>query len=300
MIRESHLLEKLIDLHTHSTASDGSLSPEELVGYAKRKGAAAVALTDHDTIEGVEKALTAGEKEGLEVIPGLEISAQYPGGTMHILGYYIDPAEPNLNRELQQLQEARQERNPKIISKLQSLGISISFDQVKALAKGQIGRPHIAQVLFQSGAVSSLEEAFQKYLIKGAPAYVEKFRFSPQEAIALITRAGGIPVLAHPFTLNYSSLRELKNVIEELKGMGLKGVEVIYPEHTSDQTNAYFSLVKELKLIYTGGSDFHGNLKKDVDLLTGRGDLKIPYQIIENLRALILRDQPIREKDGKQ
>lgn len=154
-------MNQFIDLHTHSTASDGSLSPEDLVAYAKRKKAAAIALTDHDTIDGLEAAMTAGKKQGLEVIPGLEISAQYPKGTMHILGYYIDPSDPLLNRELQQLQEARMERNPKIIRKLQSLGVPISFDQVQALAKGQIGRPHIAQVLLQIGAVSSFEEHFK-------------------------------------------------------------------------------------------------------------------------------------------
>ena len=284
-------MEKLIDLHIHSTASDGSLSPGDLMAYARSKGAAAVSLTDHDTIEGLETALAAGKEIGLEVIPGLEISAQYPGGTMHLLGYYIDPSDPSLNRELLRLQEARRERNPKIISKLQSLGIPISFDQVQALANGQIGRPHIAQVLFQIGAVSSFEEAFQKYLTKGARAYVEKFRFSPHEAISLITQAGGIPVLAHPFTLNYPSLRELKKLVEKLKDNGLKGIEVLYSEHTSSQTGDYFSLVKELNLVYTGGSDFHGDIKKDVDLLTGKGDLKIPYQIVEDLKALKVLDQ---------
>ncbi len=216
-VKEGDQVEKLIDLHIHSTASDGSLSPGDLMAYARRKGAAAVSLTDHDTIEGLETALAAGKEIGLEVIPGLEISAQYPGGTMHLLGYYIDPSDPSLNRELLRLQEARRERNPKIISKLQSLGIPISFDQVQALANGQIGRPHIARVLFQIGAVSSFEEAFQKYLAKGAPAYVEKFRFSPQEAISLITQAGGIPVLAHPFTLNYPSLRDLKKLDSKIE-----------------------------------------------------------------------------------
>jgi predicted metal-dependent phosphoesterase TrpH len=279
-------LEKLIDLHIHSTASDGSLSPEEVVVYAKRRGAAAISLTDHDTIEGLEAALSAGKVQGLEVIPGLEISAQYPGGSMHILGYYIDPSDPHLNQELRRLQEARRERNPKIISKLQSLGFPIDYNQVQAIAKGQIGRPHIAQVLLIIGAVSSLEEAFQKYLGKGAPAYVEKFRFSPSESISLIIQAGGIPVLAHPFTLSYPSLRDLKILIEKLKDHGLKGIEVLYSEHSADQTRDYFSLVKELDLIYTGGSDFHGSLKNKVDLLTGKGDLKIPYRIVERLKDL--------------
>jgi predicted metal-dependent phosphoesterase TrpH len=286
-------LEKLIDLHIHSTASDGSLSPEEVVVYAKHKGAAAISLTDHDTIEGLEAALSAGEVKGLEVIPGLEISAQHPGGSMHILGYYIDPSDPHLNQELRRLQKARRERNPKIISKLQSLGFPIEYNQVQAIAKGQIGRPHIAQVLLKIGVVSSLEEAFQKYLGKSAPAYVEKFRFSPSESISMIIQAGGIPVLAHPFTLNYPSLRDLKILIEKLRDDGLKGIEVLYSEHSTDQTRDYLSLVKELDLIYTGGSDFHGSLKTKVDLLTGKGDLKIPYRIVERLKDLKFKGQAL-------
>ncbi|MBA4393323.1 MAG: phosphoesterase [Desulfobacca sp.] len=276
----------MIDLHTHSTASDGSLSPHELVKYAKKKGAAAISLTDHDTVEGLEAALIAGQEQELEVIPGLEISAQYSGGTMHILGYYIDSSDPILNQELLRLQESRRDRNPKILEKLRALGIPIHFDQVQALAKGQIGRPHIAQVLLQIGAVSSLEEAFQKYLTKGAAAYVEKFRFSPHKAISLILLAGGIPVLAHPKTLRCPSFRDLKGLVEELKATGLKGLEIYYPDHSFEETGTYFSLVKELGLLYTGGSDFHGNNKEKVDLLVGLGNLKIPYEIVENLKAL--------------
>jgi predicted metal-dependent phosphoesterase TrpH len=278
----------LVDLHTHSTASDGSLSPQELVKYAKKKGAAAISLTDHDTVEGLEAALITGQQQDLEVIPGLEISAQYNGGTMHILGYYIDPSDQGLNQELHRLQEARRDRNPKILEKLRNLGIPITFDQVQALAKGQIGRPHIAQVLLQIGAVSSLEEAFHKYLTKGAAAYVEKFRFSPHKAISLILLAGGIPVLAHPKTLRCPSFRDLKVLVKELKATGLQGIEVFYPDHNSEETGTYFSLVRELDLLYTGGSDFHGNNKEKVDLLIGLGNLSIPYEIVENLKALHL------------
>lgn len=283
----------LVDLHTHSTASDGSLSPRDLVAYAKKKGAAAISLTDHDTIEGLESAAQAGSAYDLEVIPGLEISAQYNGGTMHILGYYLDPSDLTLNQELHRLQEARRERNPRIIEKLRALGIPISFDQVQALAKGQIGRPHIAQVLIQIGAVSSFDEAFHKYLTKGAPAYVDKFRFTPLKALSLIRQAGGIPVLGHPFTLNYSSLRDLYQLVRELKNNGLKGIEVLYPKHTAEQTRDYFSLARELKLLYTGGSDFHGSHKEDVDLLYGNGDLRIPYEIVENLKGLRLKTEKL-------
>jgi 3',5'-nucleoside bisphosphate phosphatase len=279
----------LVDLHTHSTASDGSLSPRELVAYAKKRGAAALALTDHDTIEGLTEAVRAGIEYCLEVIPGLEISADFKGGTMHILGYYLDPSDPMLNQELRRLQEARGERNPKIVEKLKALGIPISFDQLRSLAKGQIGRPHIAQLLLQIGAVTSLDQAFQKYLAKGALAYVDKFRLSPPEAIAIILKAGGIPVLAHPFTLNCPSLKDLYLLVKELKENGLSGIEVLYPRHSDEQTRDYFSLVKELKLVYTGGSDFHGNNKDNVDLLTGQGDLQVPYEAVEQLKGLRLK-----------
>jgi predicted metal-dependent phosphoesterase TrpH len=276
----------LIDLHTHSTASDGSLSPQELVKYAKKKGAAAISLTDHDTLDGLESALEAGREIDLEVIPGLEISAQYNGGTMHILGYYLDHTDSVLNRELTRLQEARAERNPKIIEKLQNLGIPIHYDQVQALAKGQIGRPHIAQALLQNGTVSSLEEAFQKYLTKGAAAYVEKYRFSPQKAIALILAAGGIPVLGHPKTLRCPSFRDLRVLVKKLKEKGLQGLEVFYPDHSTEQIKTYLAMTKELDLLSTGGSDFHGDNKEKIDLLVGQGDLKIPYEIVENLKRL--------------
>jgi 3',5'-nucleoside bisphosphate phosphatase len=284
---------KLVDLHTHSNASDGSLSPGELVAYAKKKGASAIALTDHDTVDGLDEAIRAGIANNLEVIPGVEISAQYPGGTMHILGYYLDPSDSRLNQELGTLQEARKKRNPQIIEKLQALGIPISLDQVQALAQGQIGRPHIAQVLLQTGVVSSLQEAFQKFLTRGAPAYVNKFRFPPPRALDLILGAGGIPVLAHPHTLNSSSLRDLKVLVEQLIKYGLKGIEVFYPEFTADQTRDYFLLAQELKLLYTGGSDFHGKNKEKIDLLSGKGDLKIPYRVVESLKAFRLRtEQP--------
>ena len=275
----------LIDLHTHSNASDGSFTPRELVAYAQRRGAAALALTDHDTLAGLEEALQAGTEFGLEIIPGLEISAQYAGGTMHILGYLFNRADPNLNRELLILQQARRERNPKIIKKLQGYGIPITQEQIAALAPGQIGRPHIAQALLQLKAVSSLEEAFQKYLRKGALAYVEKFRFPPKKAISLIRRAGGIAVLAHPFTLSTGSIQELRALILGLKEEGLKGLEVYYSEHTSEQTRQYRDLAEEMGLLCTGGTDFHGANKEKVDLLSGYGDLKIPYELLQKLKA---------------
>jgi 3',5'-nucleoside bisphosphate phosphatase len=276
----------LIDLHTHSNASDGSLSPRELVAYAVQKGAAAIALTDHDTMAGLPEALRAAEVSRFELIPGLEISADYTGGGMHILGYFIDHADSIFRQELERLQEARRERNPKIIARLQELGISITHDQVLALSGGQIGRPHIAQALLQIGAVQSLEEAFTKYLTKGASAYVEKFRFPPEQAIAMIRRVGGIPVLAHPFTLNCATREQLTGLLRSLKDQGLQGLECLYSEHTPEQTREYLHLAAELDLRVTGGSDFHGQNKEGVEMLTGYGSLQVPYQRLQELKDL--------------
>ncbi|MBI5583709.1 MAG: PHP domain-containing protein [Deltaproteobacteria bacterium] len=274
----------LIDLHTHSTASDGSFSPRALVEYAVKKGAAAIALTDHDTIEGLPEALHVAGAMGLELVPGLEISADHPGGTMHILGYFINPEDPVLGQELNRLQEARRERNPKIIAKLQNLGIPVTYDQVRALAVGQVGRPHIAQAMLQIGAVKTLDEAFKKFLTKGAPAYVEKFRYPPEKAVALIIRAGGVPVLAHPFTLKFASPDELRGHVSALKDQGLKGLECLYSEHSTEQTRRYSLLAADLGLAVTGGTDFHGKNKESVDLLTGYGALRIPYRLLEELK----------------
>jgi 3',5'-nucleoside bisphosphate phosphatase len=289
-----NLMGRWIDLHAHSTASDGSLAPRELIAYACRKKAAALALTDHDTLEGLEEALQAGKESGLEVIPGLEISAECNRGTMHILGYYIDRTHSGLNLDLNILQEARKNRNPRIIGKLQALGFPVSYEELDSQVTGQIGRPHIAKLLLQKGLVSSLDEAFQKYLTKGAPAYVDKYRFPPAKAIDMIHRAGGIAVLAHPFSLNCPSLKDLYDLVRELKDCGLEGMEVLYPKHTEEQTRDYFSLVKELKLLYTGGSDFHGNNKENTDLLTGRGDLRVPYSIVEDLKSLRAGGQTVK------
>jgi predicted metal-dependent phosphoesterase TrpH len=274
----------LIDLHTHSSASDGSLSPRELVEYAVKKRAAAIALTDHDTIEGLGEAQQTAREKGFELVPGLEISADYPGGTMHILGYFIDPDDPILGQELSRLQEARRERNPKIIAKLQQLGIPVTYDRVRALAPGQVGRPHIAQAMLQMGAVKTLDEAFRNFLTKGAPAYVEKFRYPPEKAVDLIIRAGGVPVLAHPFTLKFSSPEQLRGIVAALKDRGLRGLECLYSEHTAEQTRRYAALAAELGLAVTGGTDFHGKNKEGVDLLTGYGTLRIPHRLLEELK----------------
>ena len=274
-----------IDLHTHSRHSDGSLSPRQLVQLAKERRLRAIALTDHDTVAGVEEALEAGNELGVEVVPGVEISAQHPPGTMHILGYYINASNGRLLEALKKLQQARAARNPKIIERLQALGLEISTTEVLDLSAGQVGRPHIARALVNKGYVSSIDQAFSLYLKKGAVAYVEKFRFPPKETIAAIREAGGIAVLAHPFTLGMERPEELFQLLVELREMGLEGVEVYYPDHSKEKAVLYEDVAKRLGLVCTGGSDFHGNFRDHSYLgntLLGKG---LDYKILQDLRA---------------
>ncbi|MEW6326233.1 MAG: PHP domain-containing protein [Thermodesulfobacteriota bacterium] len=274
----------LIDLHCHTTASDGSLTPAELVRKARESGLKAVAITDHDTVEGVGEALAEGERLNFEVIPGIEISAEIPSGSMHILGYFIDHTSPQLVAVLRKLQDSRETRNQRIMEKLHSLHMEVSYAELLRLAGGgQVGRPHIAELLVQKGFVPSLQAAFDIYLKRGRPAYVEKFRLTPSEAIKLITRAGGIAVLAHPGSLN-KSLEEVEMVVGELKAAGLQGLEVFYTEHAPEQTRGYQRIANQHHLIPTGGTDYHGDYKPGIKLGRGWGSLRIPYELLADMK----------------
>jgi predicted metal-dependent phosphoesterase TrpH len=279
-----------VDLHVHSTASDGSLSPRELVAEAKAQGLRAIALTDHDTTEGLDEALAAGAALGLEIIPGIEISADHHPGSMHILGLFIDHHYQPLAEQLQVLKQARADRNPQIIAKLQKLGLAITMEEVLAVAGGgQVGRPHIAQVLMHKGYVASFPEAFEKYIGNHGPAYVNKFRFSPQESIAMITTAGGVASLAHPFTLEYSSTGHLKIILQQLRDWGLTALEVYYPEHAPERQTTYKKLAQELGLLMTGGSDYHGVIKPEVKLGLVGPDQHVSYELVEKLKERVGR-----------
>jgi predicted metal-dependent phosphoesterase TrpH len=227
----------------------------------------ALALTDHDTIDGLPEAVAAGQEFGLEVIPGVEISAKHSSGSIHILGYFLDYESELLAQRLAVLKQARKDRNPQIIDKLNQLGMPVTMEQVERISGGgQMGRPHIAQALYQGGYVQSLQEAFDIYLGNDGLAYVSKFRFSPEEAIAMIRDANGIAVLAHPFTLGLHTSDTLRQPLKELMDLGLAGVECYYPEHSLDQEALYLSLARNLGLLITGGSDFHGDNKPEVSL----------------------------------
>ncbi|MCK9376921.1 MAG: PHP domain-containing protein [Syntrophobacterales bacterium] len=277
---------KYIDLHVHSTASDGSFAPAEVVRQAKAGGLTAMALTDHDTVDGLAEAVAAGDREGVEVIPGVEISAQCPGGTMHILGLFVDYHDGRLDERLAVLKQARIDRNPQIIKKLNDLNIPITMARVEEISGGgQVGRPHIARALMEAGYVTSIQQAFDIFLRKGGKAYVSKYRFPPAEALTMIRESKGIPVLAHPFTLGLGSAFALKNLLIELKGQGLAGIEVFYSEHTPEQEALYLKLARELDLLITGGSDYHGLNKPEITLGSMASQKKLTYKLVEALKA---------------
>ena len=275
-----------VDLHLHTTASDGVMKPAEIVRYAKSKGLQAIAITDHDTIEGLEEGVSEGERIGFEVIPGVEISAKHSPGSMHLLGYFFDFHHPFLKERLQYLQKGRAERNPRIVEKLNHLGIRITYEEVrKASGGGQVGRPHFAQVLVEKGYVRSFQEAFDRFLKKGAPAYVEKFRFTASEALHFIREAKGVAVLAHPNTLGMNGYPEMESLLLHLIAEGLKGIEVYYPEHTHLDVSRLEALAEKYGLIITGGTDYHGIGGNDLDIGVGRGEMRLPYSIVSELRA---------------
>ncbi len=274
----------LIDLHCHSTASDGSLTPAALVREGRTQQLKAIAITDHDTVEGAAEALAEAAKQGFELVPGIEISADVSSGTMHILGYYVDHTATKLLAALRRLQDARETRNHQIVKRLRAMDMEITYDDLLRVSEdGQVGRPHFAQVLVEKGIVRTPQEAFDMYLKKGRPAYVDKFRFDPIEAVQLIREAGGTPVLAHPSSLRKSS-EGLEETISRLQRAGLDGLEVFYSEHTPEQTRYYQNLCNKFGLLATGGTDYHGSYKPDIAMGRGHGDLRIPYELLADLK----------------
>ena len=254
------------DLHLHSNKSDGILSPEEVVLQAARLGLAAISLTDHDTVEGISEALDAGTKYGVQVVPGIELNTSADNGELHILGYYIRHTDKKLLNNLKGIKEARVRRIQAIVQKLNSLGFEITFEQVlkKAGKADSMGRPHIARLLLEKGYVSTIREAFEKYIGHGGPAYVERHKLMPGDVIALIKDCGGVPVLAHPGILSSSLYIDL--CIRE----GIQGIEVYHSRHTEEQAAVFREIARRHDLIVTGGSDCHGEFKFDGKMLMGR------------------------------
>ncbi|MCG0278331.1 MAG: PHP domain-containing protein [Thermanaeromonas sp.] len=241
------------DLHTHTAASDGQLKPRELIHLAKEKGLAALAITDHDTVDGLKEALKAGRDYGIEVIPGIELSTEWEGRDVHLLGYYIDFEDDRLRKFLVRLQEARYRRGQEMVTKLRELGYDLRWEEVTRFVKGNsVGRVHVAQALVDKGLVPSVEVAFTELLERGRPAYVPRYKILPGDAIELIRMWGGVAVLAHP------GLIGCDGIVEELVSRGLEGLEVYYPLHDEQTTERYLNLAQRMGLLITGGSDFHG------------------------------------------
>jgi predicted metal-dependent phosphoesterase TrpH len=280
---------RIIDLHVHSNASDGSLSPRELALRAQGLGLAAFAITDHDTLDGVRALQDAGLPAGLHFLPGIEISASahqdFPCfGSMHILGYGIRSSCPELQAQLDRLQAARRCRTPQILARLNALGIAMTMEEVCAICEeGQVGRPHIAQALVRKGVVADIDQAFERLLGTGKPAYVDKYRIPCQKALDIIREAGGLAVLAHPALIKPQGSWQLKDLVARLSTEGLQGLEVFYPGHSPAQTRIFQQLAQRYGLLVSGGSDFHGEVTPGIEMGLGRGDLCVPFEIFERL-----------------
>jgi len=279
----------VIDLHIHTTASDGTCSPAEILHMAQEIGLLAVSITDHDTLAGVSAALASSAPPGIQFLTGVEISTRPPdafrtGRSLHILGYGLRLDHPDLNQALETLQAARKNRNPEIISRLNQLGLDITLaDVARVCEKGQIGRPHIAQALMHKGYVESLDQAFDRFIGNGKPAYVDKYRIPCAQAMDLIIRAGGIPVLAHPGLLKYENPAACEALITTLMESGLRGIEAYYPEHSPEQTAHFSNLAKKHRLVTTGGTDFHGAIRPGIAMGTGSGHFHVPESILPDL-----------------
>lgn len=272
-----------IDLHTHSSCSDGSLSPRQLVREATRAGLAAIALTDHDTMAGVKEAMIAGREAGVEIIPGIEISADLDGRDIHLLGYGADPDSPTLRALLAELQAMRENRNQAILGRLDSLGIRLNRSELIASTAGLIGRPHIARQMVLYGHASSIDLAFRRFLGENGRAYVAAGKFPADETIRVIRAAGGIAVLAHPTSLDHN-LKGVPAVVEKLSKNGLSGIEVYYPGHNRKICQTLLNLAERWQLAVTGGSDYHGSLKPEIKLGGAPAMPAIPYRLLAELK----------------
>lgn len=268
---------KYADLHLHTDQSDGKLSPEKVVAEANRAGLSAIAITDHDMLDGIEPALSAGKKYNVEVISGLELSAEHNSEEIHILGYFINWKNKRLKERLCEFRELRYSRALKIIDKLRKMGVSIELsDIIDQTETSYIGRPHLAAALVQNGYADSISEAFQRFLGNHAPAYMPKDAFLPSEAIEMILEADGIPVLAHPGVSK-------NNILDELIDNGLMGIEAFHPYHSIPLSDYYCDIAHKRNLLITGGSDFHGfeNNKNALGLI------RLPYEYVEHLKAVV-------------
>ena len=279
--------QKTIDLHVHSNKSDGTFTPKELVDYALEKGLSAFALTDHDTMDGVEEAILYARDKDLEVIPGIEFSTEYEGRDIHILGLYIPYDSKEFKHSMETFQASRIVRNQKMCDKLNEYGIPITYDSfIERFPDAVHTRAHYATYLLENHHVKSMSEAFDRYVGDYAPCYLPREKITPAQAISLILKVGGIPILAHPCLYHFNK-EKLEKLIRELKDAGLVGIETIYSTHNASEERLIRHFAKEYHLLLSGGSDFHGATKKGLDLAVGYGSLSIPYELLTELKEYL-------------
>lgn len=274
-----------VDLHTHSTASDGSDSPSRVVGLAVEAGLSALALTDHDTLEGVASAAEAASSTDLELIPGVELSLDHDRGGMHLVVLWLKPGPGPLQDRLAGLQAGRDRRNLRIVESLTRLGMPLTIEEVEREAGGgSVGRPHVAAVMMAHGYVPDIRTAFDVWLGKGKPAYSGRERLDPGEAIVLARESGGVPILAHPHTLGITTASEMADLLRGLRRAGLIGLEAMYSGYRRHEREGYADLARRFELVASGGSDYHGTYKPGLMLGRGYGDLIVPESVLEQLR----------------
>ena len=280
---------RVVDFHTHSTCSDGTLTPKALVNHAKKSGLSAFALTDHDSVDGIKEAKEEAERIGMEFIAGIEFSAAENTET-HIIGLFIDPENETLLKTIEKLKGSRKRRMEEICFKLRNLGMDITHEEALEIAGGNfVGRAHIAKLMVEKGYCETIKECFEKYIGLGKPAYAEKNELSAVEAVKAIRAAGGLAFLAHLNQTGYS-LEQLEELLLKLKSAGLNGIEGYYPEYTAEQISDYRALAEKLSLCFSGGSDYHAAMKPHIQIGVGTGDLSIPYFVLQNMKNILKID----------
>ena len=274
-----------IDLHVHSDKSDGSLSPSDLVSYAIKQGVSAFALTDHDTVDGIDEAIAASKGTSVTVIPGIELSTAYEGKDIHIVVLFIDKEQPAFRERIGRFANARINRNLEMCDKLTEYGMPITYDELTAtFPDAVITRAHYARLMMQKGYVKSLKEAFERYIGDYGPCFIPRKKITPDEGVRFILSANGLPVLAHPMQYGMGDAR-LQQLIDSLKEAGLVAMEAIYCTHTPSEEAKLCKLAKDNGLLISGGSDFHGKAKPGLELGTGYGRLHVPQEVLDNLIA---------------
>ena len=276
---------KIVDLHAHTTESDGSFTPEELILEAKRVGLSAIAITDHDSISGIKKAAPIAAECDIELIPGVELSTDYNGKEVHVVGLFIDIENKYFLRKIKEFKENRDNRNAIMVENLQKEGFSITMEDLMAENPDcVITRANIARFLYEHGMIPTIQTAFEKYIGDNCKCYVNRFKITPMDGVRLIKEAGGTAILAHPL-LYHMSDATLQKMVDEMNEAGLDGIEAIYCTYTPSEERQMKKFAQENHLLISGGSDFHGTTKPNLNLGTGYGKLYIPYEVLENIKA---------------